>query len=190
MKILLYLEAEDFLSHSGIGRAMKHQQKALDLMGVDWTKNPDDDYDILHLNTYGFKSWKILKKAKKAGKKVIFHGHSTKEDFQNSFFASNLIAPFFKIYLKRFYKAADLVITPTEYSASLIRSYGIKCPILPISNGIDLAKYSRSEAKEIAFRAHFHIQPDEKVVVTAALYFKRKGIDDFVKVAEKMPDVH
>ncbi len=190
MKILLYLEAEDFLSHSGIGRAMKHQQRCLDLMGVDWTKNPDDDYDILHLNTYGFQSWKILKKAKKAGKKVIFHGHSTKEDFQNSFLGSNLIAPFFKLYLMRFYRAADLVITPTEYSASLIRSYGIKCPILPISNGIDLAKYSRSEAKEIVFREHFNIQPDEKVVMTAALYFKRKGIDDFVKVAEKMPDVH
>ena len=31
MKILLYLEAEQFLSHSGIGRAMKHQQRALDL---------------------------------------------------------------------------------------------------------------------------------------------------------------
>lgn len=31
---------------------MKHQQRALDLMGIDWTKNPEDDYDILHLNTY------------------------------------------------------------------------------------------------------------------------------------------
>lgn len=39
MKILLYLEAEQFLSHSGIGRAMKHQQRALDLMGIDWTNN-------------------------------------------------------------------------------------------------------------------------------------------------------
>lgn len=189
MKILLYLEAEDFLKRSGIGRAMKHQQKALDLMGVNWTKDPNDDYDILHLNTYGFSSWKMLKKAKKAGKKVIFHGHSTKEDFQNSFVASNLIAPFWKLYLLHFYKRADLVVTPTDYSANLIRHYGIKCPILPISNGINLSKYVRSEDKEHVFRDYFHIQPGEKVVITAALYFKRKGIDDFVKVAEKMPDV-
>ncbi len=189
MKILLYLEAEDFLSRSGIGRAMKHQQRALDLMHIDWTKDPNEDYDILHLNTYGPNSWKMLKKAKKAGKKVIFHGHSTKEDFQDSFLLSNFIAPFFKMYLMRFYKAADLIITPTEYSKSLIRSYGINCPIIPISNGIDLAKYSRSEAKEAAFREHFKIKPGEKVVITAALYFKRKGIDDFAKVAEKMPDV-
>ncbi|MCT0044388.1 glycosyltransferase family 4 protein [Lactococcus lactis] len=189
MKILLYLEAEQFLSHSGIGRAMKHQQRALDLMGIDWTKNPEDDYDILHLNTYGFSSWKMLKKAKKAEKKIIFHGHSTKEDFQNSFIGSNIAAPFFKQYLMHFYRAADLVITPTDYSASLLRSYGIKCPILPISNGIDLTKYSRSEAKEQAFREYFSLKSDQKVVVTAALYFKRKGIDDFIKVAERMPDV-
>ena len=189
MKILLYLEAEDFLSHSGIGRAMKHQQRALDLMHIDWTKNPEDDYDILHLNTYGFKSWKILKDAKKAGKKVIFHGHSTKEDFQDSFLFSNLVAPLFKRYLMHFYNAADLIITPTEYSKHLIQSYGVTCPIIPISNGINLQKYERSAQKEAAFISHFNIQPGEKVVITAALYFKRKGIDDFVKVAQKMPNV-
>ncbi|MFC4652882.1 glycosyltransferase family 4 protein [Lactococcus nasutitermitis] len=189
MKILLYLEAENFLANSGIGRAMIHQQHALDLMGVDWTKDPSEDYDILHLNTYGFTSWKMLHDAKKAGKKVIFHGHSTKEDFLNSFTGSNLVAPFFKMYLMHFYKRADLVITPTEYSASLIRNYGIKCPILPITNGINLAKYKKDPRKEQAFREHFHIKEGQKVVVTAALYFKRKGIDDFIKVAEQMPDV-
>ncbi|GBG96812.1 glycosyltransferase family 4 protein [Lactococcus termiticola] len=188
MKILLYLEAEEFLSRSGIGRAMKHQQRALDLMNIDWTRDPADDYDILHLNTYGFKAWKLLKQAKKAGKKVIFHGHSTKEDFQNSFIGSNLIAPLFKSYLMHFYKQADLIITPTDYSKRLIEGYGITCPILPISNGIDLAKYQRDEAKEAAFREHFKIQAGEKVVISAGLYFMRKGIDDFVKVAESMPD--
>lgn len=55
------------------------------------------------------------------------------------------------------------MITPTDYSASLLRSYGIKCPILPISNGIDLAKYSRSKAKEQAFRDHFSLKADQKL---------------------------
>ena len=64
MKILLYLEAEQILSRSGIGRAMKHQQRALDLMQVEWTQNPNEDYDILHLNTYGPQSWRMLKKPK------------------------------------------------------------------------------------------------------------------------------
>ncbi|HAP15471.1 MAG TPA: glycosyl transferase family 1, partial [Lactococcus sp.] len=151
--------------------------------------NPNEDYDILHLNTYGPQSWRMLKKAKKAGKKVIFHGHSTEEDFRDSFLGSNLVSPLFKRYLMRFYREADLVITPTEYSAGLLRGYGLTCPIIPISNGIDLSKYQASPEKEKVFRQYFNIEDQQKVVICAGLYFKRKGIDDFVKVAEKMPDV-
>jgi 1,2-diacylglycerol-3-alpha-glucose alpha-1,2-glucosyltransferase len=189
MKVLLYLEGEKFLSRSGIGRALKHQETALSDVGIEWTNNPKDDFDILHLNTYYPLSWFLLRKTQKAGKKAIFHGHSTMEDFRNSFIGSNFAAPFFKWYLTRFYKKADMVITPTKYSASLIRNYGTSCPIIPISNGINLKRYVRSDKKEQAFRDYFHIQANQKVVICAGLYFIRKGIDDFVKVAEQMPDV-
>ena len=37
-------------------------------------------------------------------KKVIMHGHSTKEDFENSFIGSNLFAPLFGKYLTHMYK--------------------------------------------------------------------------------------
>jgi 1,2-diacylglycerol-3-alpha-glucose alpha-1,2-glucosyltransferase len=52
MKVLLYFEGESLISSSGIGRAMKHQQQALDCVGIEWTCDPNDDYDILHINTY------------------------------------------------------------------------------------------------------------------------------------------
>ena len=71
MKVLLYLEAENYLRKSGIGRAIKHQERALSMVGQDYTTNPNDDYDLVHINTYGFKSWKLLKKSKKAGKKSV-----------------------------------------------------------------------------------------------------------------------
>lgn len=85
MKVLLYLEAENYLRKSGIGRAIKHQAKALSLVGQHFTTNPRKTYDLVHLNTYGLKSWLLMIKAQKAGKKVIMHGHSTEEDFRNSF---------------------------------------------------------------------------------------------------------
>lgn len=189
MKVLLYLEAEKILSKSGIGRAIHHQKRALDTAGIPYTTDPHEDYDIAHINTYGIKSMLLLFRAKRMGKKVICHGHSTKEDFRDSFIGSNLLAPLVKTYLAFLYRHADLVITPTIYSKRLIASYGVNVPILAISNGIDLSKYQRSVDKEAAFRAHFKIQPHEKVVMCAGLYFKRKGIDDFIKVAEMMPDV-
>lgn len=189
MKVLLYLEAADQLSKSGIGRAIKHQQRALDLEGIPYTTDPSDDYDLVHINTYGLKSWKLLKQAQKTGKRVIMHAHSTKEDFENSFIGSNVLAPFFKKHLMRFYQAADYLITPTEYSKALIKSYGITTPIAAVSNGIDLSRYVQSDSKEALFRAHFNLKPSDKVVISAGLFFARKGLDDFVAVAKRMPEV-
>ena len=70
MKVLLYLEAENYLRKSGIGRAIEHQERALSMVGQDYTTNPNDDYDLVHINTYGIKSWKLLKKSKKRVKSV------------------------------------------------------------------------------------------------------------------------
>lgn len=69
MKVLLYLEAEEYLKKSGIGRAIKHQEKALQIAGIDYTTNPADDFDLVHMNTYGIRSWLLMSKAKKLGKK-------------------------------------------------------------------------------------------------------------------------
>ncbi|MDQ0221877.1 glycosyltransferase [Streptococcus moroccensis] len=189
MKILLYLEGEKLISKSGIGRAIKHQERALTLAGIDYTTNVKEDYDIVHINTYGFRSLRLLRQAKRQGKRVIVHAHSTKEDFENSFKGSNLLAPMVKNYLAHFYQQADHIITPTPYSESLLRSYGITRPISAISNGIELSKYQPDPQKETRFREYFNLEPHQKVVISAGLYFKRKGIVDFVKVAEQMPHV-
>lgn len=189
MKVLLYLEGENLIGKSGIGRAIKHQQRALDLAGIPYTTDPKDDYDIVHINTYGPKSMALLRSAKRAGKKVIVHAHSTEEDFRNSFIGSNLLAPLVKHRLKKIYQAADYLITPTEYSKQLIQAYGVTTPISAISNGIDLSKYQPDPKKEEAFREYFGLTPDQAVVISAGLYFKRKGIIDFVQVAKTMPSV-
>lgn len=189
MKVLLYLEAPKTLSKSGIGRAIKHQKKALEQAAISYTLNPKESYDILHLNTYGFSSWQMLKAAKKAGKKVIMHGHSTEEDFRNSFIGSNQLSGLFKRHLMRFYQAADHIITPTPYAKHLIAAYGITTPMTAISNGIDLASYQPSEAKEHQFRQYFGLTKESQVVISAGLYFERKGLDDFIAVARQLPEV-
>jgi 1,2-diacylglycerol-3-alpha-glucose alpha-1,2-glucosyltransferase len=65
LKVLLYFEGERMLEKSGIGRAFEHQKKALTCAGVDYTINANDDYDILHINTYGFKSRQMIRRTKK-----------------------------------------------------------------------------------------------------------------------------
>lgn len=189
MKVLLYFEGENLISKSGIGRALKHQKRALELVGVDYTTDVMDDYDILHINTVGITSPLVVAQAHALGKKVVYHAHSTEEDFRNSFILSNQIAPLVKQHLINMYQMADVIITPTPYSKSLLENYGIIKPIYAVSNGIDLSRYSKDAEKEKTFRSYFHLAPEDKVVVSAGLYLKRKGIIDFMEVARMMPEV-
>ena len=69
MKVLLYTENEKALSKSGLGKAIKHQINALKENNIDYTTNPHDNYDIVHINFYGPKSYALAKKAKKWVKK-------------------------------------------------------------------------------------------------------------------------
>jgi 1,2-diacylglycerol-3-alpha-glucose alpha-1,2-glucosyltransferase len=96
MRILLFRDDERVFAKSGVGRAMKHQEIALKLAGVDFTTDSDADFDIIHLNTINPQSYLLAKKARRDGKKVVFHAHSTEEDFKNSFAFSNVMAPAFK----------------------------------------------------------------------------------------------
>lgn len=176
------------ISTSGIGRALKHQQAALDSVGIEWTTDPLDDYDILHINTVGLSSVSMINKAHKEGKPVIYHAHSTEEDFRNSFVLSNQVAPIFKKHIVSLYTMADYILTPTPYSKSLLEGYGIEIPIRAISNGIDLNRFNYEEEKIKAYHKYFSLNPADKVVLGVGLYFERKGILDFVDVAKRLPD--
>lgn len=189
MKVLLYFEGENVIARSGIGRAFRHQQEALKSAGIEFTTDPlDPDYDILHINTYYMNSDTMIRHAREHGKKVIYHAHSTEEDFRNSFTFSNVLAPMVKMWLVHLYTQADALITPTPYAKGILESYGITKPVFPVSNGIDLKQYERDEEKVIAYRRHFGIKEEDKVVLGVGLYFQRKGILDFVETAKKLPE--
>lgn len=187
MKVLLYFENEKMIQTSGIGRAKKHQVMALESAGVDYTTDPFDDYDILHINTCYLNSTPIINKAHADGKAVIYHAHSTEEDFRNSFLFSNQLSPFVKKYLVGLYSKADEIITPTPYSKKLLEGYGIKLPITAISNGIDLKRFEYNEEKVKAFRRYFGLRSEDKVIISVGLLFERKGILDFFEVAKQFP---
>lgn len=187
MKVLLYTENEKMLSKSGLGKAVRHQQKALEDNGMEYTKNPKDDFDIVHINWYGIKSYRLAKWAKKRGKKVVYHAHSTEEDFRNSFKLSNTIAPLFKKWLIKCYSLGDVIITPTPYSKGLLEGYGLK-NIKAVSNGIDTGFFVKDEKAGEKFRKKYGYGPGDKVVMAIGLYLERKGILDFVELAKAMPE--
>ncbi|WGS65030.1 glycosyltransferase family 4 protein [Marinitoga aeolica] len=184
MKVLLFSEGKNLFKKSGVGKALEHQMKALELAGVNYTLDPDEDYDIAHINTIGVLSEKILINSKKKGKKVIVHTHTTYEDFRNSFLFSNYLAPFIKRRLIRMYSKADMLISPSEYTKNVVLSYGIDNKIEVVSNGVDTNKFNCNNIKKI-FKQTFSI--NKPLILSVGLPFERKGIIDFYNLAKRLP---
>lgn len=189
MKVLLYFENQEKIKTSGIGRALKHQIQALTSNGVEYTLDPKDKYDIAHINTYFPKAKKLVKKLKKQHIPVIVHGHSTIEDFRNSFRGWKMMSLWFNPNLMWFYSHADHIITPSAYSKELIDSYKLGTSVEYISNGIDPVLYSYKKEDVDAFKEFFKINEGEKVVIGVGFPFNRKGLKDFFEVAKSFPKV-
>lgn len=188
MRVLLYTEGLKTISKSGLGKAIKHQMKALEDNKIDYTTNLKDDFDVLHINFYGPKSYLFAKKAKKKGKTIVYHAHSTEEDFRNSFLFSNLVSPLFKKWLIKCYSLGDRLITPTEYSKRLLENYNIGKPIHAISNGVETKFFERNEKAGLNFRKEYGYTKKDKIIVGIGLYIERKGILDFVELAKRLPE--
>lgn len=187
MRVLIYAEASRLIKISGMGCAVSHQCSAMEKNKIEYTRSADSFYDVAHINTYGPFSRYLAKKAKRQGKAVVYHAHSTREDFCNSFIGSNLMAPLFCKYITSCYNLGDVIVTPTPYSKSLLLSYGIDKPIYAVSNGIDREFYQGKVGDREEFRRQFGFTEQDKVIMSVGLYIERKGILDFVELAKRMP---
>ena len=190
MKVLLYTEGLKKIGKSGLGKAVKHQIRALEDNGIEYSLDPKDidTCDIVHINFYGIKSYRLAKKAHKLGKKVVYHAHSTEEDFKNSFILSNQVSKIFKWWISKCYRLGDVIITPTEYSKRLLEGYNLNKDIYAISNGLDTRFFERDNIWAREFRKYYHYKEYDKVIMGVGLYLKRKGILDFVELAKRMPE--
>lgn len=187
MKICIYSELQKAIEKSGVGRAIYHQKSALIRQGVELVDDPKQA-DVVHINTVFLRSFLLAKKLRKKRIPTVFHAHSTREDFRNSYIGSNLFSGLFKYWITKCYSMGNVVITPSEYSKFLLRSYGINNDIFVISNGIDLEDYSRDEQAGREFREKYGFSDTDKVIVSAGLLIKRKGVHDFAELARRCPE--
>lgn len=186
VKVYIYSEAQSSIEQSGVGRAIYHQKQAVKGCGTELADNIDDA-DVVHINTVLPKSYVLAKKLRKMGKPLVYHAHSTMEDFRNSYIGSNLVAKLFKKWIIKCYSKGDVIITPTPYSKSILEGYGIKNEIFAISNGISLDEYARNEQNGKQFREKYNFSDEDKIVMSAGLLINRKGVCDFAEVARRLP---
>lgn len=187
MKVYIYTEMQDKVEKSGVGRAIYHQKNAALKAGFT-VVDKLEEADVVHINTVLSHSYAMARKLNKLGIPLVYHAHSTMEDFRNSYIGSNFAAHMFKRWITACYNCGDVIVTPSEYSKSLLESYGINKEIYVVSNGIDLVDYQRDENAGRKFREKYGFSDDDKVVMSAGLLIKRKGVQDFVELARRCPE--
>lgn len=187
MKIYIYSEYQKWIEHSGVGRAIYHQKNAISKTKFMELVERKEDADVIHINTIFPGSIAIALWAKRHRKKVVFHAHSTEEDFRNSYIGSNAAASLFGKWIRFCYRMGDVIITPSEYAKKLLQKHGISEPVYVMSNGIDLEYYQRQADDRNHFRTKYGYSEKDKVIMSAGLWIRRKGILDFIEMAERLP---
>ena len=173
---------------SGIGQAVRQQANVLARIGIEVVTDPREPHEAAQFNVPLPNSYLAARKARAAGKKVVWVAHSTEADIRGSFLLSGVAAPALRRFYHRCYETADLVLTPTDYSRRLWLGYGLKAPIEAISNGVDTRFFSPDAAGRARFRRARGIAEDARVVIGVGHYVRRKGIIDFVQAARQVPE--
>lgn len=189
MQIYLYTGGERLVAKSGVGQAIGHQREALARSGAGVTDHWTAGTDAVHINTVLPDAVLTAWGARLRGKKVVWYGHSTMEDFRRSFKGSDLLAPLFRRWITFCYGLGDVVITPTPYSKALLEGYGLRKPVAVLSNGVDTGYFRPDPAARAAFRARYGLREGERAVVSVGHTIARKGLPEFLDLARRMPDV-
>jgi 1,2-diacylglycerol-3-alpha-glucose alpha-1,2-glucosyltransferase len=124
---------------------------------------------------------------------VVQHAHTTVEDLVGGFLPTSM-AGFGASYLKQLYGLSTILITPSNHSKHAIEALNLpsEAPIMPVSNGVDLHKFSFSQEKRDAFRKYlvkrFKRDVSKPIILGVGVLWKRKGLDVFHEAAKGFPE--
>lgn len=178
-------------AQSGIGAAIRHQQQMVRLAGHEVVTDCRGPVDVVHLNTPFPDTAVLARWARRRGIPVLMWAHSTEEDFRDSFPGSTRLAPLFRHWIAGLYRLGDVVVTPSDYARSLIAGpqYGITAPVRVLSNGVDTRFFRPDPAARRRWRAALGLEAHAETVVSVGMQLERKGILDWLRMAQAMPEV-
>lgn len=187
VKVCLYLEhSQDSSWSGGIRQAYENQMRALRSAGVSVTSDPSEPFDILDLHTIGPRSFYLAEKYS-GHRPVVIHGHTTAEDFANSFVMSDALAPMLGRLLTHYYNKADLLIAPSPYTEQVLRRHEVDRPIEVVSNGVDLRRFASLRRSRSLGRGRYRLRGT--VPYSVGLVLLRKGVDLFCETARLLSDL-
>ncbi len=144
--------------------------------------------DLVHAHTVGLVN---LVKMKLFRKPTIAYVHFLPTTLDQTIKLPGPIFKIFKKYVAYFYGSADhLVVVNPEFKKDMVQQGLDAKKITYIPNFVSKKQFYRMDSAEIAaLRKQHGMDMDEFVVMGCGQVQTKKGVDDFVKVAEMLPDV-
>lgn len=189
LRVLVPRGMDQLARESGIGAAIRHQEKVIRSLGHEVVHSPLDDFDVVHLNTPFPDTPLLARWARLRRRPVLMWAHSTEDDFRDSFTGANAVAPLFRRWIAHLYRRGDAVVTPSGYARELISApkYGLRAPIHVLSNGVDTSFFRPDPSARGRLRESLGLGPEAEIVVSVGMQLVRKGIVDWVELARSMP---
>ena len=177
----------------GVGSAYIEQVGLIKEMSEKFAvlENSKKRTPIVHYHTIDFpfflaKPWLTSRGAS------VGYVHMVPETVESSINLPWIIKKIFYWYMIRFYKSMDNLVTVNSYFVDVL-SDNYKVPrerISYIPNFVSSDSFHPvSEEERMAMRDKYGIPRDKFVIMCAGQLQVRKGIFDFLKIAERMPDV-
>ncbi|MFX0075028.1 MAG: glycosyltransferase family 4 protein [Candidatus Hermodarchaeota archaeon] len=143
------------------------------------------DFDLTHSHGCFPLTYHMMKKSSKLKKPIVISAHQTHYDTDNAFLFSKQISLLFKIYLRRYFKFADKVICPTEYSKNIVKTeLRFDKPIELVSNGVNTQIFKHSPQKRAYFRESYNLE--DITIMCVGMPIERKGFYDFIRISRRM----
>lgn len=180
-------ESEFTVQGHGVHTAYKEITDALrKRKDIDIEVNTDRPADIIHIQTMGLYSFRRL--MKKSGKKVV-SAHIVPDSFIGSIKGAKYWKPLGKMWLKFFYRKADLVLACSGMVAEeLINDMNVpKTKVF--YNTINMSRYKHTATEKKTARKKLGLKDGDFVVMGNGQVQPRKRLDVLIKAAKQMPDV-
>lgn len=153
---------------------------------IDVITNGEGKGDIFHSHSYGL--YYFFKSIGYRGRR-IHTVHTTPDTLRGSIIFPDLIMPFSNLYFKMVYNHADVCIAISPAVEKKLEELGVKSRIVRLDNPIDLTKWQTTPDQKLTARKKLGISPSKFVVLGVGQIQKRKGIEDFIDMAARFPEM-
>ncbi len=186
MRVHIISETLFFIKGTGVHTAfVNHVNLLREKNDIEVVINGEGSGDVFHSHTYFL--YYFWKGRKYKGRRV-FTVHVIPDSIKGSLPVWKLFMPFIRWGLKRAYSYADVCLAVSPNVDNAILKTGAKTRIERIVNPVIIDFWKRTEEKRKKGRQMLGLSEHDFVVLGVGQLQGRKGVEDFIEIAQAITD--